>query len=205
MSAPAKLSIKLAPNFAKAVEAGFAEKAKLLAEAARRQQLYVDATDWFDRDESELKEASMNLLPSDNAAIVRVATLKLKLELWPNHIFNLEGDYFRARAQVEAADAGIKTAIAAAASQIAAERKAFVCRLLQPLGDDPFADWAADRCPLVTEAQRFVRMCSGDLGLPFEEIAGVVLSGNLPPMPPPNDSRPAHAMAVIGNLPFPNY
>lgn len=205
LSTAAVLSIKLAPNFAEAVKAGFIEKGAALSEAARRRQLYRDGCAQCDLDEAELKLVSKDLLPTDDAGIVRAATLKIKVELWPNRKKNIEGDVFRAEGKIQEAEAKIKTTIADAASQIAAERKAFVCRLLQPLGDEPFADWAADRCPLVTEAQRFVRMCSGDLGLPLEEIAAIVLSGTLPPLPPPNDSRPAAAMSIVGSLPLPSY
>jgi len=203
------LSIKLDPKFTKAVADGFDEKGIALREAERRRQLYRQGCDQCERDEAELKRVSKNLLPTDDAAIVRAATLKLKLELWPNRNVELERDRLLAEERAQFADSKIKAALADAASQIIEARKEFVRRLLEPLRDPGFSEFVIPRAPLVSEAERFKAACNGDLertiGLPVEQIAETVLRGEIPPLPSLGNPLQNAALVHLSNLPLPNY
>lgn len=177
------------------------------SEAERRSSLCETERGLRDAAEQELAQLLKNLVPTDDQAVIRCATLKLKLEIWPDRLRGLEAEVFRGRDLVKAARDAVLAGLAAAACEIRDARKKALQVAVESLEDGHFAAWCSAQGPRVVEAERFAANpnLAAQRDLSLEQLAEIVLAGGIPKLPPPPDLRAQAGFVAWSNAPMPNY
>ena len=141
--------------------------------------------------EDENVRLDQTLPDADENGIARRAHLQVKIPLIQKAIKALELDSERAEGRLAAEKATVRVALAAAAKEIGAERKAALVGAIEPLQDDRFAQWCGERAPSVTGCETFARnvdVAMTQLGLSLEQLSKIIISGTVPAFQAPQAS-----------------
>jgi hypothetical protein len=157
-----------------------------------------------DANDLEVERLQTELAVDDEAGILRLASARVRSPLFKKPLEELERKSFAASGEVPVARGEVRGALAAAAREIAEGFHAAVVTALVPLTRDKnFPPWTGDHHPETVQARNFALACGGEvettLGTTLPELAEMVISGEIPLLPPPN--LPTATLVAVSNLP----
>lgn len=153
-------------------------------------------------DQYEIERLEKSLGPDDAEGITRLAQLRTKLPLYDRLLTELDCAAAAAERTLEEARGRFDEAVAAAAREIEARRKAALVKVIEPLEDPQFARWCAERGPSVCQAENFARnpgAAEQQLRLSLEEVAKIIIAGGIPNVHPPE--VPTAGLIAVSNSP----
>ena len=169
---------------------------------ATARQLLDDKRGQLQASKDEIAQLDVTLTDADEIGITRRAMLQGKIPLIERAIKGRVSDVERAEARLVAEKATVRVALAEAAKEIGAERKAALVAAIAPLQDDRFAQWCGERAPSVTSCETFARNVDaavGQLGLSLEQLSKIIISGTVPAFQAPQ--APLASLVALSQQP----